>query len=235
MPIIFQLLRAILHSMKKMLLLSLIIVLCFCSCKKEKAPSISSPPLEKTVYLTFDDGPSTVTEDILDVLDQNGIKATFFVVGKCVEKYPEILKRAYNLGHSIGIHSYSHEYKKIYFNNSSLTEDINACQNAIKKIIPEYNGSIFRFAGGSFNLRQDFKDLVLSLGYTYYDWNASTQDAEGVRYSPEQLCENAKKTSLNKNKIILLAHDGAGKNKTAQALPLIIDYYKNAGYTFKSL
>ncbi len=235
MSIIFHLLR---HNiiMKKLLLLLLITLCLFCGCKNEINNSSSvEKKVEKVVYLTFDDGPSLVTSSVLNVLDEYNVKATFFVVGKCVQAHPNILKQIYNSGHSIGLHSYCHEYKKIYYDENSFKQDLIECYNAVKKVIPDYNGRIFRFAGGSFNLRQEFKDLVLSLGYTYYDWNASTLDAEGIIYSPSELCENAVKTSKNKNKVILLAHDGGGKDNTAKALPYIIEYYKNAGFTFKTL
>ncbi len=219
--------------MKKKILLSVILFITLFSCQKPLKTPISIE--EKCVYLTFDDGPSAVTESVLKVLDEFQIKATFFVVGTCVKKYPDILKKAYERGHSIGIHSYCHEYKKIYYDGNSLLEDINLCVNTIKSVIPDYKRKIFRFAGGSFGLRQEYIDLVTSNGYTYFDWNASVQDAEGVPYSPQELCQNAINTSGNKSKIILLMHDGANKVKTAEALPYIINYYMNNNYIFKTL
>ncbi len=189
----------------------------------------------KEIYLTFDDGPSTVTCEILSVLDTYGVKATFFVVGKCVEKNPQTLKEIYASGHGIGIHSYSHEYKSIYKDIHSLRNDIALCERTIKKVIPEFNAKIYRFPGGSFNLQEELKNLPSSLNLLYYDWNASVCDAEGIRYSPNELFQNAVNTSYSRNRIILLCHDCAGKSNTALALPYIIQHFKNEGYLFKTL
>lgn len=189
----------------------------------------------KEIYLTFDDGPSLVTCEILKVLKEYKVTATFFVVGKCVEKNPKILKDIYANGNSIGIHSYSHEYKSIYKDKQSLLEDIYLCERSIKNILPNFCAKIYRFPGGSFNLREETKFIPQSINLKYYDWNASVCDAEGITYSPYQLFQNAINTTFNRNKVILLCHDCAGKHSTALALPDIIKWFKSMGYTFKTL
>ena len=218
--------------MKRIFYFILIIPLLFCfSCKKNSNENKNANK-EKVVYLTFDDGPCSNTLNILSVLQKHQVKATFFVVGTMVEKHPEILKRIYNLGNSIGIHSYSHIYKKIYSSITQLQQDILDCKNAIVKVIPKFSGAIYRFPGGSFGLQKEKIEIVKNLGYTYYDWNASTLDAEGD-FSPYEIFLNVKQTSVNKNKVILLAHDT--KPNTALALNDIIRYFLENGFIFKTL
>lgn len=189
----------------------------------------------KEIYITFDDGPSYVTTQILSTLKSHNVKATFFVVGKCVIKNPNILKSIYADGHAIGIHSYSHEYKNIYIDQNSLTQDILNCQDTITSVLPSFKAKLYRFPGGSFNLSEEIKKVPQNLNLSYYDWNASVCDAEGIDYNPYELTQNAIKTSYGRNKIILLCHDCASKHNTALALNDIIIWFKNAGYVFKTL
>lgn len=218
--------------MKKSIFL-LLLLITFTSCTPTTTKT-SLPP-QKTVYLTFDDGPSPVTLQILETLNEYKIKATFFVVGSFVKQYPEILLQIYDDGHSIGIHSDTHQYKEIYFDGTSLKKDVENCKNEICKIIPTFNTKLYRFPGGSFNLRQEFKTLIKDMGYNYYDWNASVCDAEKIKYSPQQLCQNALDTSTGKEKVILLCHDTNTKQNTAQALPYIIQEFTLLNFCFKAL
>lgn len=105
----------------------------------------------KRAFLTFDDGPSTNTNDVLNILKENDIKATFFVLGKQVEIFPEITKRIYDEGHYIANHGYSHIYKNIYNTPEQVLVEYNQCNEIIAKTIeiPEYNSHLFRFPGGS--------------------------------------------------------------------------------------
>ena len=204
-------------------------------CKKDRNIPTPVPPDPKIVYLTFDDGPSPVTPQILEILAKNDILATFFVVGTNVERYPEILKQTILAGHSIGIHSYSHKYKEIYQNGQTLAKDIDLCLRAIKKVQSDFTTNLYRFPGGSFNLSQELKEQVKSLGYNYYDWNASSLDAELKNYDYQDLINACITTSCNRDKIILLSHDSSTKTRTAQALQGIIDYFKSQNYIFKPL
>jgi len=216
--------------MKRFLYYSLsFIMLCsiFTSCKGK-----TKPLEDKVIYLTFDDGPCQNTLKILETLDKFNVKATFFVVGKNAKKYPEILKTIHKKKHSIGLHSHSHIYREIYKNKTALINDINLCLKDIQEIIPNFKASIYRFPGGSFNINNEFKELVLGLGYSFFDWNASTLDAEG-NFTPYEIFCNTKKTIGKKNNVILLCHDI--KPCTALALYDIISYYKNKGYIFKTL
>ena len=165
----------------------------------------------KTMYLTFDDGPSAEnTLAILDILKEKNIKATFFLIGENVEKYPEVARRIVEEGHTIGIHCYSHDYGEIYASTDSYIEDFEKAYQVIYEVTG-VEAQMFRFPGGSVNsynqnVYEDIIQEMTSRGFVYYDWNASLEDA--VRKSePEQLLRNAKESTLGRKKIIMLAHD----------------------------
>lgn len=189
---------------------------------------------EKTVYLTFDDGPSDrVTPKILDVLAEEKVKATFFIIGKNVETRKDIIKRESDEGHTVAVHSYTHKYKEIYSSAESLIKDIDACNEVIKSVTGKYS-SVYRFPGGSYGLSQKFISAVTAHGLRYVDWNASTRDAEILNATPAQLLNAAVTTSASSNYIVLLAHDSTSKTATAEALRDIIKHYKDNGYVFKT-
>lgn len=165
----------------------------------------------KTMYLTFDDGPSAEnTEKVLDILKEHDIKATFFLIGENVEKHPEVARRIAEEGHTIGIHCYSHDYKKLYADADSYLEDFNRA----KEIVLEVTGveaKLFRFPGGSINSynKATYEDIIRTmtdLGYIYYDWNASLEDAT-KKNEPERLLKNARESTFGRKKVIMLAHD----------------------------
>lgn len=188
---------------------------------------------EKIIYLTFDDGPSDrVTPKILDVLKEENVKATFFIVGKNAVLRKEILRRAVREGHTLGVHSYSHIYNEIYASADSLLEDIDRCNDVIKEITGA-PATVYRFPGGSFFLSEPLKAAVVGRGMRYVDWNASLNDAELQDPTPDCLFDTAVATSANKNKVILLAHDATDKTATAEALKKVILYFKQRGYKFE--
>lgn len=196
---------------------------------------------EKQVFLTFDDGPSkTVTIPILDLLKQENIKANFFVLGSRVELYPKIVKRAYEEGHYIANHGYSHKYSQIYTSPASVLEEYNKTNQAVKDAIGKqlYNTNIFRFPGGSIggiynDLKQEAKGLLEQNNIATVDWNALNGDSEGLR-TEEALLNRVKETIQGKNSVVILMHDAADKTKTYNTLPQIIDYLKQEGYEFKT-
>ena len=190
---------------------------------------------EKVVYLTFDDGPSDrVTPKILDVLKEEDVQATFFIVGQNAVLRKEILKRAVREGHTLGVHSYSHIYNEIYASVQSLLDDINKC-NAVIEEITGAPATIYRFPGGSFNLSEPLKQAVLDRGMRYIDWNASLNDAELQDPTPDLLFDTAIATAGKKNRVVLLAHDATDKTATAEALRNVIIYFKQKGYKFETL
>lgn len=188
----------------------------------------------KSVYLTFDDGPSDkVTPKILDVLKEENVKATFFIIGRQAQTRKNILKRAVDEGHTLGVHSYSHEYNKIYSSPQSLLKDIDECNEVIKSVTGNYS-DIYRFPGGSYGLSNELISTVTSHGMRYVDWNASMRDAEICDATPQQLYSAAISTVANPERIVLLAHDSTTKSTTVEALQKIIRHFKDKGYTFKA-
>lgn len=185
------------------------------------------PDVKHKVYLTFDDGPSKQTEVILDILDEYGVKATFFVVGKDGENVKERLKMIYERGHSIGMHSYSHDYADIYDSMEAFRADFLKS----KQYIYEATGvetKYFRFPGGSSNTlgKIDMNEVVEFLqeqGVEYYDWNISSGDGGGTLMPADVIVENCTEDILRYETSIILMHDSAGKTTTVEALPQIIE------------
>lgn len=166
---------------------------------------------EKTMYLTFDDGPTAEnTVAVLDTLKEKNVKATFFVVGENVEKHPEVAKRIVEEGHTIGIHCYSHDYKEIYASVDAYLADFEKAYQIVYEVTG-VKAQLFRFPGGSINAYNKgvYKDIIAAMterGYIYFDWNASLEDAV-TKSTPESLLANAKETTLDRKKVVMLCHD----------------------------
>lgn len=196
---------------------------------------------QKQVFLTFDDGPSKkVTIPILDLLKQENIKANFFVLGSRVDLYPEIVKKAYEEGHYIANHGYSHQYSQIYASPSSVLEEYNKTNQAIRNAIGSqiYNTNIFRFPGGSVggkynDLKAEAKVLLEQNNIASVDWNSLNGDSEGLK-TEEALVNRVKETMEGKSSVVILMHDTADKIKTYNSLPQVIEYLKQEGYEFKT-
>ena len=196
----------------------------------------------KRVFLTFDDGPSeSVTPKILDILDKYDIKVTFFVLGCNVKSHPDIVKRAYDSGHYIANHGYSHKYSKIYKNTSTVLEEYNKTEDAIRAAIgkTEYSSNLFRFPGGAYGgpyekIKKKARKELNKQGIAYLDWSALTYDAEGADTKEEILC-NLKETMNGWNNVVILMHDAPDKEITYKTLEDVIKYLKKNGYDFKNI
>ncbi|ADQ40367.1 polysaccharide deacetylase [Caldicellulosiruptor acetigenus I77R1B] len=192
---------------------------------------------EKIVYLTIDDGPSPVTSSILEILEKEKVKATFFVVGINCIKYPQYLKEIYQKGHLIGNHSYSHRYKSIYKDFNHFVEDFKKAQDTIYKIIgtkPKY----YRFPGGSLSrVSPQIKKFLDANGIVYVDWNAITGDStkNHENLTPNQILKITISTANKKNEVVLLMHDSSSKKNVIEALPSIIRAFKKQGYRFETI
>lgn len=199
----------------------------------------SSDSEEKRVFLTFDDGPSAnITPLILDLLKQNDIKATFFTLGSRVTRNPEIVKRAFEEGHYIANHGWSHNYDVIYASLSALLDEYNRTEVAIRQAIgvPEYSSHLFRFPGGSTggkynNVKAQYIKSFRDNEIMYVDWNCLNEDASGNR-TKEQLVSFIKKYSYGKNSLVVLMHDASDKILTYETLQEVIDFYRENGYEF---
>lgn len=195
----------------------------------------------KEVFLTFDDGPSiNNTRKILKILNNNNIKATFFVVGMKVEENPIILKELSDSGMSIGVHTYSHDYKKIYKNLESYMNDYEACKNSIKKITNKEPTNYTRLPAGSTNLMTSKTNLYLikktlnDKGIKYVDWNVCSGDADSHEVPVEKIKTNVKNQCQNKKIAVILMHDAYYKHFTVESLPEIITYLKGQGFVFRT-
>ena len=195
---------------------------------------------QKVVYLTFDDGPSENTGKILDILKEYNAKATFFVTGNN-QKWNSLLKRAHDEGHAVGLHTYTHDYKTVYSSEEAYFEDLGRISDLVKEVTGD-ESHIIRFPGGGSNtvsakyspgLMTTLTRKVQEMGYQYFDWNCDSTDASGNNVPVEKLVENA--TSCEAKHINILMHDTDAKDTTVEALPKIIEHYREQGYTFLPL
>lgn len=200
--------------------------------------SATSSP-DNTAYLTFDDGPSGNTDIILQTLQEENVKATFFVVGTDNADNLARMRRIVQEGHTIGMHSYSHSYKKIYASVEAFLKDMYQVFNLIKDttgVAP----TCFRFPGGSINsynkaVYKDIKAEMIRRGFVPYDWNVSSGDASTTKYTPEQLTGHVLNGIGSKSRIIVLMHDSSSKENTAQAVRQIIIGIREKGFIFAPL
>lgn len=179
------------------------------------------------VYLTFDDGPSANTDEILDILAEYDVKATFFVVGKEDEKSKAAIERIVAEGHTLGMHSYSHKYSDLYSSKESFVEDFEKQRSVLQELTGE-SCRFYRFPGGSSNTvsKVDMSELASYLkeqGVSYFDWNISSGDASRERLSVDTLVKNSTQDIERYSDAVILLHDSAEKKSTVEALPQIIE------------
>ncbi len=182
---------------------------------------------ERKVYLTFDDGPSSNTGEILDILAEYDVKATFFVVGKEEERYQPLYKRIVEEGHTLAMHSYSHKYSEIYQSRESFVEDLTKLQEFLYDTTGVWC-RYCRFPGGSSNTvssvdMHDLIDYLEEQDMSYFDWNVSSGDASSAYISPEAIVRNSTAKLQSFDEAIILLHDAADKDSTVEALPGLIE------------
>ena len=200
-------------------------------------PEVKKPE-RKTIYLTFDDGPGPYTEQLLDILSEYGAKATFFVTGTDT-RYSDMIGRAYREGHSIGVHTYTHDYNSIYSSEQAYFDDFNAVEQLIYEQTGSYT-SLFRFPGGSSNTVSRFNPGIMSrlaaamenMGYRYFDWNVSSGDA-GETTVTSQVAENIIAGCSGKTAAVVLQHDI--KNYSVNAVETVLIWGTSNGYSFEAL
>lgn len=180
----------------------------------------------RRVYLTFDDGPSSNTDKILDILNEYGVKATFFVCGK--ERYTEEYQRIVKEGHTLGMHSYSHKFREIYQSPETFKADMEMLHDFLYEVTG-VDSRIIRFPGGSSNticdtaVMQELIDNLSQEGLTYFDWNVSSGDAASNYISAQQIASNVLDNVERFGSVVVLMHDSAVKDTTVEALPIIIE------------
>lgn len=181
----------------------------------------------KTMYLTFDDGPSAEnTSAVLDILKEHNIKATFFVIGENVRRHPEVARRIVEEGHTIGIHCNRHVYDEIYESVEAYLADFQEAYDAVYEVTGA-EVKLFRFPGGSINAynKEVYEDIIAEMterGFVYFDWNGSLEDAVS-KSTPEQLVRNAVESTLGRKKVVMLAHDIV--SNTVSCLEQLIDSF----------
>ncbi|MDE6579192.1 MAG: polysaccharide deacetylase, partial [Ruminiclostridium sp.] len=186
------------------------------------------------IYLTFDDGPSKYTEDILRILKEYNIKATFFVIPDESEECADRLRTIAAAGHTIGVHSYTHNYLTIYEDELAFVEDFAKAYDIIVKVTNQ-KPWLYRFPGGSVNqynrhCRDGIKTALDERGFVYYDWNTDSNDWRGL--SPEELCRNVTNDVKRFPSATVLMHDTDTRENTVEALENIIKCLKESGYKF---
>lgn len=204
---------------------------------------------EKIVFLTFDDGPSLDnTPKVLDTLDYYGVKATFFVLGSNLDKgnkYEDMLKKILEKGHAIANHGYTHNYSYLYpgrvINYLNLISDMKKSYESMKRILgDDFHTRVLRLPGGirSWKGQNETLKKLNEEGFSVIEWNSLSGDADGRAVKdPNDLSSYAIRTAGNSKCVVVLMHDFAGKTGSisAQALPTIIEHFKNNGYTFRTM
>ena len=185
----------------------------------------------RKVYLTFDDGPSSNTEAILDILKEYNVRATFFVVKHEGRNYEKLYRRIVDEGHSLGMHSCTHVYSDLYSGREAFMEDTTALRNFLY-LVTGVESDIYRFPGGSTNRASTldmhiFADALKDEGIVFFDWNISSRDATTGGVSRDAIIRNVTSEINKRNESIILFHDLGSKDTTVEALPAIIEYIQS--------
>ncbi|RXZ81646.1 polysaccharide deacetylase [Paenibacillaceae bacterium] len=187
----------------------------------------------KLIYLTFDDGPSSATSDILDTLKQYDVKATFFMLEPNMKKYPELVKRIVNEGHAVGMHGVTHDKNKFYRNEQTALDEMNQGQETLEKLTGIKSVLIRTPYGSVPYLLDSYRTILDEQGYKLWDWNVDSSDWS---LSSEQLISTTKKQINNLEKAdvtpIVLMHD---KTETAKSLATLLDFLAEKEFQSKEL
>ena len=207
------------------------------------AAPVSGEESPKRVFLTFDDGPSATTEKVLDILKEEEVPATFFVVAaENNEKYLPLLERTLAEGHQVALHSCSHEYSRIYQSSEAFWKDIKELKEKLSPYLNPDTLTWLRFPGGSTNtvsrkyggsgIMKTLKGQAEQAGYRYVDWNVCAEDAAGGRPGPGEIFQNVVGDVGEKRTCVVLMHDTKATASTAEALPEIIRWFREEGFEF---
>lgn len=212
------------------------------SSKAEQTNGEDKKNKQRVAYLTFDDGPSDNTIEILDFLKDHQIQATFFVTGN--ENRLDIYKRIVDEGHTLGNHTYGHDYNKIYRSTEAFFADVEKLNDLLEKATGQ-RSSILRFPGGSNNtvsrhaggtgIMEVMRKEAKEKGYNFFDWNVDSLDASKSKQSMDVIVKSVVGGSQYTNQAVILMHDAPAKTTTVQALPQIVEGLKKQGFIFKGL
>ncbi|MBH5318968.1 polysaccharide deacetylase [Paenibacillus sp. GSMTC-2017] len=194
----------------------------------------NKPQEGKIIYLTFDDGPSKHTPEVLDILRQEDVRATFFLLGEHVLQNPSIAKRIVEEGHAVGNHSFNHKYDQLYGSFDKFADQIMQTDDAIYEATG-IRTTLLRAPGGTHtNFDQGYFDALSEAGYRVHDWNVDSGDSKRRGVPAGEIIVNVKSSKLP-NTLNVLLHDSVGHEQSVKALPEIISYYKGLGYRFEIL
>ena len=209
------------------LLLCALLLLPALTLGEEEAP-------RRVVYLTFDDGPKKDTPELLALLEELDVPATFFFIGYSIRAFPEYAKMVVDAGYPVGCHTMSHSYKRLKESTTYMERDIERFIELMRETTdPEFTTDLYRFPGGSSSYARKNKEFVRNLGYAWFDWNAMNGDAHYSFKKDQEMIDYTIKTSGQEDVIILLMHEG--KVRTKRTLPAIVQYYRDNGYEFRVL
>ncbi|GAA0134558.1 hypothetical protein YSY43_13980 [Paenibacillus sp. YSY-4.3] len=197
--------------------------------------SLSKPKeASKVIYLTFDDGPSKWTDDVLAILKKADVPATFFVLGEQAKRFPEIINRIDEAGHAIGNHTYNHKYDELYASFGVFWSQIKETEEVLRNITGKRT-PLVRAPGGTYgHFDTAYFQLLEQGGYKVFDWSLDSGDSKRKGVPAAEIIKNATPAKPGSS-VTLLMHDGAGHEETVKALPKIIDYYKSLGYEFRAI
>lgn len=190
--------------------------------------------VRKVVYLTFDDGPKKDTPELLALLKELDVPATFFLMGLSVRAFPEYAKMIVDAGYAVGCHSMSHSYNRLKESTDYVARDIERFIKEMRTYTdPEFTTDLYRFPGGSTSYSSKTKAFVRDQGYAWFDWNAMTGDAQYTFDSDREMLEYTLGQLEGKDVIILLMHES--KVRTRRILPDLVAYFRENGYEFRML
>lgn len=193
---------------------------------------VSEEEKQKVVYLTFDDGPNVNTPGILEVLKSKNAEATFFMLGSSVLAHQDIVKRVYDEGHALGVHSMTHNFKTVYASPQSFVNEMNRVNELLFEIVGERTQLLRPPYGSMPYLKDEFRDLVTSWGYRIWDWDIDSKDSVRQDVTAQEIYMQVTTQMANRTEAVILFHD---KASTLQALPNILDYLIENGFEIKKL
>ena len=188
----------------------------------------------RAVYLTFDDGPKQDTPELLALLDELDVPATFFLVGMSVKAFPENARLILEAGHTIGCHGMNHAASMFKESTESALRELTRFTNTMRELVdPEFSTDLFRFPGGSTSYGWRTKAAVRDAGYAWFDWNVMTGDAQYTFYKDEEMLTYTLGQVRDQEVVVLLMHEA--KPRTRRILPELVAYFRENGYEFRTL
>ncbi len=200
--------------------------------EKEASTKTDKDAGKKIAYLTFDDGPNAITPQILDVLKEKNVKATFFMLGSSILEHGDTTKRISKEGHGMGVHSMTHQFKSVYASPESFLKEMTAANDALYAETGKKTTVLRAPYGSKPYMKQETRDLTAHLGYRIWDWNVDSRDSIKKNTTPDEVYNEVVNQTADKNKAVILFHD---KEHTLKALPRIIDYLTSNGFEIRKI